>query len=150
MSSLVDLPHPNYATNENGTDSASLEGSLSSSPERTVVKAKETKGNMSDEVSDYFTEELATSSEDVSTLPPPPVNYHSDDSTGSQTDTSIDTKSRISIVTKESVVESSIIRKRLGTQAVPSVTQENNIEHSENGKCWYILGPSCFTVCFRF
>ena len=131
MSSLMEeTPHPNLAMKENGTDSTS---SLPSGSEQSTVKAKEAKGNISDEASDYFTEELATSTEDVSIKLPPPVNYSSDnDSTGSQTDTSVDSKSRISSFTKESVVENTAIRKRSTTQAVP-VLQEN-IAHPENGK----------------
>ena len=127
---MEETPHPNLAIKDNGTDSTSLEGS---SPEQ---KTKEAKENTSDEASDYFTEELATSNEDISNKlpPPPPVDFPSDDdSTGSQTDTSTDSKSRISSFTKESVVENTI-RKRSTTQVAPVMVQENFV-HSENSEC---------------
>jgi len=131
---MEESSHPNFAMKDNGTDSTSLEGS---SPEQSIVKAKEAKGNTSEEASDYFTEELATSNEDISIKlpPPPPVDYPSDnDSTGSQTDTSIDSKSRVSSLTKESVVENTV-RKRSTTQVAPILIQENTIVKSKNGEC---------------
>jgi len=130
---MEETPHPNFAMKDNGTDSTSLEGS---SPERSNFKTNKAKGNTSDEASDYFTEELATSNEDISKKvpPPPPVDFPSDDdSTSSQTDTSIDSKSRISSFTKESMVENTV-RKRSTTQVAPVMVQET-VMHSENSEC---------------